>query len=129
MSRSGNSLSRSNDRYRDLIGRLDELFESGAASAPVYSRELAGRLSVSIRTLQNAVRAQHNMSLHSYVRWKRLMNARQKLRQGMSVKRAALESGFWHMGEFACDYRSLFGELPSALRNRAERQKQPAESK
>jgi AraC family ethanolamine operon transcriptional activator len=62
------------------------------------------------------------MSLHSYVRWKRLITAREKLQQGMSVKRAALESGFWHLGEFACDYRNLFGELPSALRSRVERE-------
>jgi AraC family ethanolamine operon transcriptional activator len=119
MSQSGNRLG----RYYNLVGKLDELFENGAASSPVYSRGLAERLSVSIRTLQNAVRAQHNMSLHSYVRWRRLMTAREKLQQGMSVKRAALESGFWHMGEFACNYRRLFGELPSTLRDRAERAK------
>jgi AraC-like DNA-binding protein len=68
------------------------------------------------------------MSLHSYVRWKRLLNAHQKLRQGMGVKRAALESGFWHMGEFARDYRKLFGELPSALRYRTERFKPACEA-
>jgi AraC family ethanolamine operon transcriptional activator len=113
MSQSGNNLG----RYHKLVGKLDELFENGAASSPVYSSELAARFSVSIRTLQYAVRAQHNMSLHSYVRWRRLMTARQKLQQGMSVKRAALESGFWHLGEFARDYRNLFGELPSALRS------------
>jgi transcriptional regulator GlxA family with amidase domain len=123
-SRSGNSVGRSSGRYRDLVGKLDDLFENGGtASSPVYSRELAERLSVSIRTLQNAVRAQHNMSLHSYIRWKRLMAARQKLQQGMSVKRAALESGFWHLGEFARDYRNRFGELPSTLRSRTEREK------
>jgi AraC family ethanolamine operon transcriptional activator len=128
MSRSSKSLGRSSDRYRDLVGKLDQLFETGAASSPVYSSELAERLAASIRTLQSAVRAQHNMSLHSYVRWKRLITARQKLQQGMSVKRAALESGFWHMGEFARDYRNLFGELPSALRYRTERDKHARET-
>jgi transcriptional regulator GlxA family with amidase domain len=124
MSRSGNSLGVSSDRYHDIVGKLDELLENGAASSPVYSRELAERLAVSIRTLQNAVRAQRNMALHAYVRWKRLLAAHQKLRQGMSVKRAALESGFWHMSDFACHYRNLFGELPSStLRYQIERKK------
>jgi AraC family ethanolamine operon transcriptional activator len=118
-------LGRSSDRFRYLVGKLDQIFETGAASSPVYSRELAERLAVSIRTLQSAVRVQHNMSLHSYVRWKRLMTARQKLQQGMTVKRAALESGFWHVGEFARDYRNLFGELPSTLRYRTQGHKEP----
>jgi methylphosphotriester-DNA--protein-cysteine methyltransferase len=92
MPRSGNSLGGPSDRYQDLVGKLDELLENGAASSPVYSRVLAEQLAVSIRTLQSAVRAQHNMALHAYVRWKRLLAARQKLQQGMSVKRAALDT-------------------------------------
>jgi hypothetical protein len=57
MSRSSNSAGRTSDRYRDLVGKLDQIFENGTACSPLYSKELAEGLSVSIRTLQNAVRA------------------------------------------------------------------------
>jgi transcriptional regulator GlxA family with amidase domain len=29
------------------------------------------------------------------------------------VKEVGLAHGFWHLGRFAKDYRSLFGEFPS----------------
>ena len=36
-----------------------------------------------------------------------------------SVADAANEWGFWHMGQFAKDYRRMFGELPSETLNGA----------
>jgi AraC-like DNA-binding protein len=35
------------------------------------------------------------------------------------VKESALQWGFWHMGHFSNEYRSLFGELPSETSARA----------
>jgi AraC family ethanolamine operon transcriptional activator len=35
-----------------------------------------------------------------------------------SVKRCALDWGFWHLGRFAAEYRALFGENPSETLNR-----------
>ena len=29
------------------------------------------------------------------------------------INEIANQQGFWHMGQFAADYRKLFGELPS----------------
>jgi transcriptional regulator GlxA family with amidase domain len=111
MSRSGEGP----DRYHDIVRKLDKLIEKRAPSQPLYSKELAELIGVSARTLQNATHRCRGMSLHSYVRWTRLTAARQKLRRGAtSVKNAALESGFWHFGDFARQYRKLFGELPSS---------------
>jgi AraC-like DNA-binding protein len=103
------------DRQRDMVRKLDELIDGWAPSQPIYSKELATLIGVSIRTLQNATPRTKGMSLHGYLRWKRLMAARQKLQHGApSVKDAALESGFWHLGDFAQKYQKLFGELPSS---------------
>jgi len=57
-----------------------------------------------------------------YLRSVRLNGARRALRDGTadSVQAAATRWGFWHLGQFAQDYRRQFGELPSqTLRARA----------
>ena len=102
------------DSYRHIVRRLDELIEMHA-DRPVYSKDLADHAQVSIRTLQSATLAVSNMSLHGYVRWRRLLAVRAKLRRGnTSVKTAAMQCGFWHLGDFSRSYRKEFGELPSA---------------
>jgi AraC-like DNA-binding protein len=102
------------DRQRDIVRKLDQLIDGWEPSQPIYSKHLADLIGVSIRTLQNATPPTMGMSLHGYLRWKRLMSARQKLQHGApSVKNAALESGFCHLGDFAQRYQKLFGELPS----------------
>jgi AraC family transcriptional regulator, ethanolamine operon transcriptional activator len=115
MSRSGKAASRCSNRHREIVDKLDALVESWEPSRPLYSRELAEQIGVSTRTLQSAALEARNMTLHGYLRWKRLMAARQKLLSGAtSVTTAALESGFWHLSDFARRYRELFGELPSS---------------
>ena len=114
MSQSGIGASRCSDRHRKIVDKLDELVER-EPSRPLYSKELAKQIGVSTRTLQSAALGARDMTLHGYLRWKRLMAARQKLQHGApSVKDAALESGFWHLGDFAQKYQKLFGELPSS---------------
>jgi transcriptional regulator GlxA family with amidase domain len=105
---------RGKDRHRDIVRKLDGLIDGWVPSRPIYSKDLAVQIGVSVRTLQNATPRSTGMSLHGYIRWKRLMAARHRLLHGAtSVKNAALESGFWHLGDFAQQYQELFGELPS----------------
>jgi AraC-like DNA-binding protein len=33
-----------------------------------------------------------------------------------TISRIALDCGFWHLSQFAADYRRMFGETPSATR-------------
>ena len=103
------------DKHRKLIERLDELVEL-LGSAPLYSDDLARTLGVSVRTLQTATQAIHGVSLHQYLRTKRLWSVRKQLvigNTGLTVKAAAYANGFWHMGDFSKAYKSVFGEMPS----------------
>lgn len=87
---------------------------------PVYSDELAKQIGISVRTLHDAVQRYTGMSLHRYLRLRRLWLVRQRLRAGAdSVKAAALAFGFWHLSDFAQSYRSQFGETPSETLARA----------
>ena len=100
--------------YLSLVRKLDEFLHSNA-SKTIYSAELARQLGASVRTLHNAVVAIRGMSMHRYMRLRRLWGVRQQLLRGaslQSIKAVALVNGFWHMGEFTASYRDLFGETP-----------------
>jgi AraC-like DNA-binding protein len=81
---------------------------------PVYSAELAKQIGVSVRTMHDAVKRYRGMTLHRYLRVRRLWLVRKRLIEGsQSVKACALAFGFWHLGDFSISYRSQFGETPS----------------
>jgi AraC-like DNA-binding protein len=110
-------------KHRKLIARLDEMVVWSGSRA-LYSDDLASALGVSVRTLQTAAHAVHGVSLHHYLRLKRLWSARIQLMVGgggMSVKAAALGNGFWHLGDFSRGYRLAFGETPSETLARGRR--------
>jgi AraC-like DNA-binding protein len=87
---------------------------------PIYSGDLARQLNVSVRTIHDAVLRHTGMSLHRYLRLRRLWLVRRELRAGtQSVKAVALAFGFWHFGDFAQSYRMTFGEAPSETLARA----------
>jgi len=103
------------DKYRKLIEQLDETVEL-FGSKPLYSDDLASALGVSARTLQIATQAVHGVSLHHYLRLKRMWAVRVQLMtggSGLTVKAAALGNGFWHLGDFAMGYKRAFGDAPS----------------
>ncbi len=100
-------------RHIKIIQDIDALFLTNH-QAPLYSEDLAQKIGVSVRTVHNAVKLCRGMSLHRYLRLKRLWLVRQKLLAGeQSVKACALAHGFWHLGDFSRAYRELFAELPS----------------
>ena len=81
---------------------------------PIYSEALARQVGVSVRTLHDAVRRYRGMSLHRYLRLRRLWLVRRALLAGTdSIKACALAFGFWHLGDFSASYRLRFGETPS----------------
>jgi AraC family ethanolamine operon transcriptional activator len=81
---------------------------------PIYSGELAKKVGVSVRAMHDAVQRYRGMSLHRYLRLRRLWLVRRRLLAGPeSVKAAALAYGFWHLSDFSGSYREQFGETPS----------------
>jgi AraC family ethanolamine operon transcriptional activator len=111
------------DKHRKLVTRLDEV-AAIFSSRPLYSEDLAATLGTSVRTLQTATHAVHGVSLHHYLRLKRLWATRVQLMiagAGVSVKAAALGNGFWHLGDFSRGYRLAFGETPSETLARGRR--------
>lgn len=106
--------SRANSIGHFKVFRDIEAVLSGSIGRPVYSRELARHVGVSVRTMHDAVQRYRGMSLHRYLRMRRLWLVRQQLLAGTgSVKACALACGFWHLGDFARSYRLQFGESPS----------------
>jgi AraC-like DNA-binding protein len=96
--------------FRDAEAAVAEHYNS-----PIYSGDIAQQIGVSVRTLHDAILQFRGMSLHRYLRLRRLWLVRQRLLAGThSVKAAALAFGFWHLGDFSHNYLLQFGERPSA---------------
>ncbi|MBR8334431.1 helix-turn-helix domain-containing protein [Burkholderia ambifaria] len=88
---------------------------------PVGVPELCEQLHVSRRTLQYCFQDVLGMAPATYLRTLRLNGARRDLcgRAAGSVQDVAEAWGFWHLSQFATDYRRLFGKRPSeTLRDR-----------
>jgi AraC family ethanolamine operon transcriptional activator len=79
--------------------------------------ELCGVAQVSERTSEYAFLERFGVSPKAYLHRLRLNGVRKDLRNAdptaTSVTALAIGWGFWHMGQFAKDYKRLFTELPS----------------
>ena len=84
--------------------------------------EIATAAGCSIRTLQAAFRAHAGATVLGFLRDRRLREARARLGAappGETVGAVALGCGFTHLGSFAAEYRTAFGETPSATLRQA----------
>lgn len=78
--------------------------------------EICAGTGVSWRTLNRAFLERFGIGPKGYLQRLRLTGVRAKLSTcpgNTVIADVANEWGFWHMGQFARDYRGLFGELPS----------------
>jgi AraC family transcriptional regulator, ethanolamine operon transcriptional activator len=81
--------------------------------------ELCHHTHVSPRTLQYCFQAVLGESPASYIKMLRLNGSRHDLKrldENVLIGDIAANWGFWHLSQFASDYRRMFGELPSATR-------------
>jgi AraC-like DNA-binding protein len=102
-------------RFQKLRAARD--FIHAHLDRPLATSEICAAVGLSRRGLELLFRSLLDVSPATYLRHQRLHRARQALLAAQpapgTVKRIALASGFWHLGRFASDYRSLFGDSPA----------------
>lgn len=111
------SVDRSSGHQRQrLIDRVDDYVRTNSDRLVTVS-ELCTVLNTSRRALQIAFQDVLGVSPHAYIRAVSLNAVRRQLNNPDSpygsVQDAAAAYGFWHMSQFALDYRQMFGERPS----------------
>lgn len=100
---------------------------------PIGLAELCAHCDVGVRTLEYGFRQFYDATPIGFIKSQRLSRTRTALAragpQPMSIGATARRVGFTHMGQFAQDYRSLFGESPTMTLRRAQgRDEQLAEN-
>jgi AraC family transcriptional regulator, ethanolamine operon transcriptional activator len=111
---------RSLEARKRLVERACELVMS-RPEQPLSMLMLCTEIGTSQRRLEYCFQAVLGMSPSKYLRAARLNGVRRELKRAAQspdsakpgVQEVASRWGFWHMGEFAAEYRRQFGELPS----------------
>ena len=109
-------------RRKRLVDQACELMLS-RSDEPLSVLEVCTQVGISRRKLNYCFQDVLGTTPVKYLRAVRLNGVRRDLRRaapGETVQDIATRWGFWHLSQFAQDYRRLFGELPSAtLKGRA----------
>jgi AraC family ethanolamine operon transcriptional activator len=113
----GKPESNRNHRALALERALQNIAEQPRAAMSVA--ELCERSACSLSTLERAFREYFGVSPKQYLTAQRLSGVRSSLLNpdnSRNISDVAAAWGFWHMSKFACDYKRMFGELPSRTR-------------
>jgi AraC family ethanolamine operon transcriptional activator len=101
--------------------KINEYMQSNPSKMLTVHR-LCKIANVTERTLQHNFQTSFGISPKSYLKAMSLNRVRQDFLNGTAenscVSDIANKWGFWHMGQFAGDYRRMFGELPSETLNK-----------
>ena len=103
------------ERRKKLVDRACELM-LGHADEPLSILEVCSRVGTSRRKLNYCFQDVLGTTPVKYLRSMRLNGVRRALKQaapGVTIQDIASHWGFWHLSQFAQDYKNLFGELPS----------------
>ena len=96
-----------------ILGHLD---------ATLRVVDIATAVGVSVPTLNRAFRKCHGMGPKAFVKQRRLERVRSELLRAdartTSVTAIATKHAFWHLSQFAADYKRCFRETPSATLQR-----------
>ena len=104
-------------RNRTRVVRTAVEVMNAALTDNVPISEICAQVGVSVSTLRRAFHAVYGIGPKQFYLKSRLNKVRGDLverPQGMGISEVANLYGFWHLGQFAKDYRHLFGTLPSS---------------
>ena len=114
-SRPSNRL-RLTNRKKIVLQRAQDYIDAHSYE-PVTVLELAQASGSSVRTLEYVFCEYFGVTPKAYLKSRRLVAVRNELLRSLhskpSINKIASRWGFWHMSQFATDYRRYFGELPS----------------
>jgi len=103
-------------RRKIVTDRVLEYVDSNPAIPPNIP-ELCRIAEVDERTLRNFFYERFSLSPKKYISYHRLNSVRLAIKaidsSEMLISDIANEHGYWHLGQFARDYKNLYGELPS----------------
>lgn len=101
-----------------------EEFILGQLEKPLRVADIAEAVGVSVPTLNRAFRRCHGMGPKAFVKMRRLDRVRSELQradpQVTSVSEIATKYAFWHLSQFAADYKRAFHEAPSETLRRGQ---------
>jgi AraC-like DNA-binding protein len=117
-------VTRSGRSSQGLVRRAEMLALAGA-DKPLLISDICRALAVSHRTLRKAFNETYGRPPCRHLRMLRLTEARRALLSShvhlVTVTEIATGFGFAELGRFSVEYRSLFGESPSATLHRTPR--------
>ena len=104
-----------NRRAKAISRALDYIDECSPQNGNLL--DLSKYAQVSQRTLEYAFKERFQMTPKAFMQASLLNKTKRALLNAdpddAKVYKIAEQAGFWHMSQFAADYRKLFGELPS----------------
>ena len=104
------------NRKQIILQRARDYMEANT-NKPITVLELAQASGSCVRTLEYVFRDYFDATPKAYLKSRRLVAVRHELLRSLHSKllinEVANRWGFWHMSQFATDYRRFFGELPS----------------
>lgn len=108
------------NRTRALKSALD--FIQASPTSELTVEDICVNIGVTKRTLQRAFRERYGVTPKFYLQLQRLNNVQKALLRSnpetTKIGDLAIDQGYWHMSQFASDYRRMFGELPSTTLRR-----------
>jgi len=109
---------------RRVAVRLAREYIHSRLSEPLPLSELCRHSGLKVRTLETGFQEVTGLTPVAYIRSLRLNAVRRALHDASKPQRSisdiALDNGFWHLSQFATDYRKLFGETPTNTRRRSQ---------